>query len=228
MHWLKIDYCFLYLISKVWYKQVFSEEMQGEKKKERKCYFNSLSQFRINSIMIGMNCSLMHVCGFCLWLLLGKKRKLFTSARLAGLRKGWHKRWWWVIWKDIDPNYAFTKTCTPGRFFFCLLRELCGYRLTDRSLSATGHRNAWSMCGWGRTGSVWVRVKTEGRQSTASTQPRTTTGKMRKGCVLQAPELPPSLLFSWKYSKSNTMGILKINIIGLLNELSMYELFFKY
>lgn len=65
-----------------------------QKKKKKKCCFNSLSQFRINSIMIGMNCSSLHVCRFCLWLLPGKKRKLFTSARLAGLRKGWDERRW--------------------------------------------------------------------------------------------------------------------------------------
>lgn len=106
----------------------------------------------------------MHVCGFCLWLLLGKKRKLFTSARLAGLRKGWHKRWWWVIWKDVDPNYAFTKTCTPGRFFFCLLRELCGYRLMDRSLCHRAQKcleRVWLRKDWERVGQSKDRGKAE-------------------------------------------------------------------
>lgn len=174
----------------------------------------------------------MHVWRFCLWHLLGKKRKLFTSARLAGLRKGWDKRRWWVIWKDVDPNYTFTKTCTPGRFFFSFLRELCGYWVMDCSFCAARHRSAWCMCGWGPAGSTCVKVNVEGRQSWESTQPWTMTEKVRKGCVLQALELlkrlPPSLLFSWKYNKSNTMDILKINIIGLLKELSMYKLFFKY
>lgn len=95
----------------------------------------------------------MHVCGFCLWLLFGMKRKLFTSARLAGLRKDRMK----------EDREQFEKTltltilpprCASQEDFSFLSHESCeGSKWWIGPLCAAGQRgcrDAWSVCGKGK------------------------------------------------------------------------------